>query len=56
MCGWFFVPDPVLAAIVALCRPTDPKSPICCVHRSTATAVFDRGHEYHHHPLAFGPI
>ena len=56
MCGWFFVPDHVLAAVVALCRTTDPKSPTCWVHGPTATAVVDRGHEYDHHPSAYGPI
>ena len=56
MCGWFFVADPVLAVVVALCRMTDPKSPTCWVHGPTATAVVDRGHEYDHHPSAYGPI
>ena len=58
MCGWFFMPNLVLAAVVALCRTTDPKSPTRYVHTSVTMArgVVYRGHEYHHHPLAFGPI
>ena len=52
MCEWFFVPDPMLAAVVALCQTTNTKSPTCCAHGSTATAVVDRWHEYDHHPSA----
>ena len=56
MCGWFFMPDLVLAAVVALCQKTDPQSPTFYVHGSVATTMVDRGHEFHHHPSAFGQI